>query len=229
MALVKLGAMIADARGSIGGTVFARNRGGAYVRNRTVPINPQSTRQTAVRALMAQLTNLWSVTLTQAQRDAWTLYADNVPLPNALGESRNVTGINMYVRANSLILDTGGTRVDDAPTQFTVGPTITPGITIDAAADTLTVADLGGYVLAGAPVNLLVSAGNPQQPGVNFYKAPFRKVGAALAVDTTNDPPYGPFPLNAPVVAGQALFVRTATVTPDGRVGVPVVQRFLVA
>jgi len=229
MALVKFGAMIADARGSIGGTVFARNRGGAYVRNRTTPINPQSTRQTAVRSLLASLTNLWSTTLTQAQRDAWTLYATNVPLVNSLGESRNVTGINMYVRANSLILDTGGTRADDAPTIFTVGPTITPTFTVDAANDELDITDLGSYDLATGPVNLLISAGNPVQAGVNFYKSPFRKVGAELCVETSNEPPYGPFALNTPVSVGQALFVRTACVTPDGRVGVPVVQRFLVA
>lgn len=229
MALIKLGAMIAEARGSIGGAVFARNRGGAYIRNRSIPINPESTRQTAVRAVLADLTNKWSTVLTEAQRAAWTLYAENVPLVNSLGEARQVTGLNMYVRSNSLTIDTGQARIDDAPTEFTVGPTITPTITVDAAADQFTVTDLGSYDLADGAVNLLFQAGKPVQPGVNFYKAPFRKAGSANAVASTGEPPFGPFDLTFPVAAGQALFIRTATVTADGRVGVPVRQRFLVA
>lgn len=229
MALLKLGGLIADIRGSIGGVTFARNRGGAYARNRTAPINPSSPRQIEVRATFASLTNRWTTILTEAQRAAWELYAENVPLPNTLGELRQVTGLNMYVRSNSLIEDTDGIQIDAAPVIFTVGPTITPTITVDEAADEFSITDLGAYDLLDGPVNLLWTTGRPQQPGVNFYKGPFQKAAAELAVDTTNDPPYGPFALTQPVAVGQALFIRTAVVTPDGRVGVPVIQRFLIA
>lgn len=229
MALIKTSGLVAEIRGSVGGATFARNRGGAYVRNRSVPLNPSSVRQTAVRAFLASLTQAWSSALSAGQRAAWELYAANVPLVNALGESRNVTGENMYVRANSLLLDIGAARLDVAPSVFTVGPTVTPVFTIDAAADTVTCTGLGGYSLAGAPVGLLFQASRPVQPGVNFYKSPFRKVGGEIAASPANVPPYGPFALPFPVSAGQALFIRTATVTPDGRVGVPVIQRFLVA
>lgn len=228
MALIKLGGMIAEVRGSIGGTVFARNRGGAYARNRSIPINPASPAQIGVRAELGNLSNRWSTVLTQAQRDAWDLYADNVPLPNSLGELRNVTGLNMYVRANSLLALVGGTQVDDGPTEFTQGPTIQPTMTLDAAADTLTVTDLGGYDPATqGDLGLLIQQGNPQQAGVTFYKSPFRKISGTVQTDPPNLPTA--VALNVPIAAGQAQFIRTATVTPDGRVGVPVIQRFLVA
>lgn len=229
MALIKTGGLIAEIRGSVGGATFARNRGGAYVRNRSIPINPASVRQVAVRSVFADLTQLWGTVLTPAQRDAWNVYAENVPLINALGEPRQATGLNHYVRSNSLLLDVGGTRVDDAPTTFNVGPTITPTLTINATADTFSVTDLGGYTLGASATGLLLSVGRPQSPGVNFYRSPFQKSVGILAVATSNEPPYADNPLPQPVAAGQALFIRTATVLADGRVGVPVVQRFLVA
>ncbi|MCH8478817.1 MAG: hypothetical protein LAT56_12865 [Wenzhouxiangella sp.] len=228
MALIKPGALIAEIRGSVGGATFARNRGGQYVRNRSIPLNPQSTRQVAVRQQFGNLSNLWSTTLTPTQRTAWSTYAANVPLPNALGEDRNVSGINMFSRGNALLQDTGGTLALDGPEVFTQGPSFTPTITIDAGDDELTVVDLGGYdPAASGVVGLLIAQSLPQQPGVNFYKSPFRKVSGTTIATLAGVPE--DVPLAFPVAAGQAVFIRTAVVTADGRVGVPVIQRFLVA
>lgn len=228
MALIKLGALAAEVRGSIGGAVFARNRGGQYVRNRSVPLNPQSVRQIGVRQEFGALANAWSNDLTEAQRTAWATYAANVPIPNSLGENRNVSGINMYTRGNSLLLDCGGAREDDGPTVFTQGPSFTPTITLNAAGDTLTVTNLGGYLPASqGEVGLLIAQGYPQQPGVNFYKSPFRKISGTMEDADTGFPTA--VPLAFPIAPGQVVFIRTATVSVDGRVGVPVVQRFLVA
>lgn len=228
MALIKLGALVSNISGSIGGTTFARNRGGAYIRNRTIPLNPQTPRQVAVRQIFGSLSNLWSTTVSAVQRTAWELYASNVPLTNSLGEDRNVSGINMYSRGNALLLDTGGVREDDGPIIFTKGPSFTPTITLDAATDTLTVTDLGGYAPStDGAIGLLISQGKPQQPGVSFYKAPFQKVSGTQETDLLTLPTA--VPLAFPIAAGQAVFIRTTQVTIDGRVGTPVVQRFLVA
>ena len=227
MALVKLGPLVAEIRGSIGGTTFARNRGGAYARNRSVPLNPSSTRQQAVRAVFADLSVVWSNTLTQAQRDAWDNYADQVPLINALGESRKVSGLNMYQRANTLLLDTGGTRVDTAPTQFTVGPTITPTFTVSAANDSIGITNLGNFTPgANNQIHVLVSASPSLQPGVSFFRSPFRKIDGRL-YDAAGDVPVASVALNFPLAVGQAIFLRAIGVTPTGRVGVPTIQRFL--
>lgn len=229
MALIKLGGMIAEIRGSVGGTTFARNRGGAYARNRSVPLNPASVAQARVRQVFGDLAQRWSQTLTPAQRGAWETYADNVPLPNSLGELRNVTGLNMYQRSNALLIDIDQPRVDDAPTTFTVGPSFTPTYTVDAAADTADVTALGTFVpTVDGPINVLFSASPPQSVGVRFFKAPFRKMGSFRFTDQLVDLPQT-FPLPFPVAAGQVVFLRSAPVTDDGRVGVPSIVRFPVA
>lgn len=228
MALFKAGPLASEIRGSIGGTVFARNKGGLYMRARTVGINPQSVRQVAVRSVFGDLAQAWSNVLTDAQRAAWELYAANVPLINALGEPRNVSGQNMFIRSNALLIDTAQTQVNDAPTNFTVGPTLTPTFSLDAAADTFDITDLGAYSPDSAGINVLVAMGTPQNGGVNFFKSPFRKAYGANIDDTTNPVPIADIAASFPFEAGQAVFLRTANVTPDGRVGVPTVQRFLV-
>lgn len=227
MALIKLGVALAAASGSIGGTVFARNRGGAYIRNRTPPLQPQTPRQTLVRARMSDLARAWSDELTQTQRDAWENYASQVPIVNRIGEPRFVTGINMYTRANTLLLDTGVARVDDGPTVFTVGPTITPTITVDAANDTFDITNLGDFTPSAMnPINIMISASPSLQAARTFHKSPFTKVYGQAFTDTPALP-VEDIPLAFPLAAGQRVFLRTASVTPDGRVGTPTTQSFL--
>lgn len=229
MALLKLGPLVAGVSGKIGGTVFARNRGGSYARAHTVPINPATARQNFVRSNLADLAQLWTTTLTAAQRAAWELYASNVSINNRLGEARNLTGQNMYIRANTLLLDCGESRVDDGPTTFTVGPTITPTLVIDTANDEIDITDLGDYDPdTDGAINILLTMGTPQNPGVEFFKSPFTKV-IGVNVPTTITLPLDGNAAPYPIAAGQAIFLRMASVTPDGRVGVPVIQRFLAA
>ncbi|MBA7656193.1 hypothetical protein ES703_64108 [subsurface metagenome] len=104
--------------GSIGGTVWSRNSAGAYIRNRSVPVNPNTDRQVAVRNYVKNLTIRWANTLTQPQRDAWDVYAANVDWLNKLGDSVNLTGMPHYVRCNTLRLVLLQTRIDDAPIIF---------------------------------------------------------------------------------------------------------------
>jgi len=227
-ALIRFGGGVAEMRGSIGGTTFARNRGGAYARNRTTPLNPASVRQSAVRATLADLSAAWSNALTASERAAWELYAANVPLLNSLGEARQVSGVNMYVRTNQLVLDCGGSRIDAAPTIFTVGPTISPTYVLDEAADELDITDLGGFTIPAEGTYLFIAQGTPQNAGVNFFRSPFRKIRGELLATGHVFPDTGT-PLAFPIAAGQADFIRTIAITADGRVGGESVQRFLVS
>ena len=229
MALIKLGPLVADIRGSIGGTVFARNRGGAYARNRTTPLNPQSAAQVAVRAAFGVLSNNWTTVLTQDERDAWDAWAGQVPVPNAFGEDRFLSGINAYVAGNSLLSQAGAPLVTNAPTVFAKGPTVVGEYLIASGTDTGILTSIGGFVPAagGVYINTYVSA--PQNQGIGFFKGPFRFANSALVTDPGVDIPEGPFPLPSPVAAGQPVFIRTRIVTPDGRVGGSTVGRFLAA
>lgn len=226
MALLKLGGMVAAVSGSIGGVTFARNRGGAYARNRTPPLNPSSPRQNAVRAILADLANAWTTDLDQSQRDAWELYAQNVPVTNRLGEERILSGIAMYTRGNAVIVEAGMTRVDDGPTTFTAGPTLTPTVTLDTTNQEIDITALPGIDLDAESIGFSVQMGTPQNPGVNFFAGPFR-LADSRNLDAAGEVPYTFGSLPFPFVEGQAIFLRSRAVTADGRLGGAVVQRFL--
>ena len=117
MALVKYGGGIVQMSGSIAGNTFARNRYGNYVRSRTIPTNPNTAGQQAVRAAIAWLTEHWSTTLSAAQRTAWNLYGASVPMLNKLGEVIHLSGFNHFVRSNAI-------RKRNADTIILAGPTI---------------------------------------------------------------------------------------------------------
>lgn len=229
MALIKMGVAVAQISGSISGTTFARNRGGAYMRNRTTGLNPQSTRQTAVRALLASLSNTWSTVLTQSARSGWEAYAATVPWTNRLGEQIFLTGQNRFVQANSILLAASVSLRVDPPDSLTAGPSFTPSLLVDPSDDTVDVVNFGSLDRTNDSGAFLLQSSPAQNPGVNFFKSPFRQFYATAVGAATPTIPVEDLPAAFPFAAGQAVFLRHAYCTDDGRVGVPVVQRFLAA
>lgn len=112
--LVKLGGTIAEARGSMGGATFARNRYGAYVRNRTKPVDPASAKQNTKRTQMAACITAWRA-LTAAQRDLWNAKALVTDFVNRIGESFHPSGMNLFVRGHALLLASGRAGVTVPP------------------------------------------------------------------------------------------------------------------
>ncbi len=218
MAIVKLGGGVAAASGSVGGITFSRNRGGPYIRSRVVPVNPNTIFQAAIRGFVAQLTSLWIDTLTLAERDAWNLYALNVPLPNPLGEPRNVGGLGMYVRSNVPRLQAALTRVDTAPTVFDLGAFTPPTIETLTAPTALSLAFTNTDAWATEPgSSMLVYGARAQNPTINFFKGPYRFMGTIDGATPT--PPTSPAALVWPFVltATQNGFLRVQISRADGR------------
>lgn len=219
--LVKWGGLVASGSGSIGGIVASRNRGGAYFRTRTIPINPGSARQQTVRFAVAQLSTRWVDTLTADQRAAWEAYAAAVPLLNPLGEPRNVGGIAMYVRSNAPRLSFPGsalTVVDDAPTIFDIGSYTEPELVgASEAAQTLSWSfentDAWAIAVGGA---MFVYASRPVNPSIKYFKGPYQP---ADVVEGAVVPPTSPaaMALPFPVVEDQKIFCRCNVCFPDGR------------
>lgn len=138
--------ILGSLRGSIGDNTFSHNRGGDYVRRRTSPTNPNSTRQQTMRTLLATLAGLWSTTLTPAQRAAWNVWASLQAKEGPLGNSINLTGINGYIWTNTHLLDAGDTRIDDPP--LVVGPTGLLTLSVDISAATTADVTFTGTPLA---------------------------------------------------------------------------------
>lgn len=210
--------VLAEVSGSLGGIVFSHGPGGPYMRARALVTNPNTPQQQLIRGLLSQLTSLWVNTLSQLERDAWILYAANVTLLNRIGQARNVSGLNMYVRSNVPILQALFARQDTAPPIFDLGDFTAPTATAQAAAQTLTVtfADTDEWVDEDDAA-LLVYASRPQNNSIEFFKGPYRFAGSIdgdLALPPTS-PAVIPLPFAA--VAGQNVHFRAQVIRADGR------------
>jgi len=228
MALISLGAALSNISGSVGGATFARNRGGSYMRNRTIPLNPQSSFQSPLRARFGDLAQRWSGSLTDSQRSGWDSYAEGTPIVNKLGDERVLSGINWYASINSVKLLMGEPISDDPPPFNGVGPSGNVGLTIDAASDTFDVVSAASTIDFGTgSKGLVVQFSRPQNVGVNFFSGPFRTAFGGMLTGPLDFPVDVPLPFS--VQPGQVVFSRHRWTFSDGRVGVPEIQRFLVA
>jgi len=219
MALIKLGGGVIDIRGSMAGNTFSRNRFGAYVRARTKPVNPNTSRQQAVRNRMQALTTAWNQSLSDAQRTAWAQYAAAIPWLNALGEEQYLTGFNMFVRSNAAILQAGLTQVNAGPTTLSL-PETDPTFAVvgDTAADEVDITFDNTMDWANEDGGaMIISVGQPVNQTRNFFAGPYRYAGV-IEGDSVTPPTTGasissPFSLDA----DNRIFVRARIVRADGR------------
>jgi hypothetical protein len=216
-------ALVTEASGSIGGMTASHNKGGLYLRARAIPTNPNSPQQQVVRGFVAQLAGLWSDTLTVAQRFGWDLYASVVPLPDPIGEPRDVGGLPMYIRSNVPRLQAGLARVDDAPTIFNLGSFTNPEVDNFAAATDefdVSFSDTDNWVDEDGSAMLILSS-PPQNQSINYYKGPYRFAGAILGDAITA--PTSPATISAafPFSVDQRVFVQIRITRADGRLILP--------
>ncbi len=178
MALVKYGAGIIQMSGSIAGDVHARNRFGNYIRPRTKPVNPHSTRQEAARAIVSYLAEYWHQDLTAVQRNLWNVYAAAVAMKNRLGETIHLTGFNHFIRTNAAQKTMGETEFAAAPSVLSLPEKDTALVCTeeDIASQTFTfTCDTSGWVPNGDPkFGILMYQGQPQLASRNFFAGPWR-------------------------------------------------------
>lgn len=223
MALIKTGGGIIEIRGSIAGNTFSRNRSGAYVRARTKPVNPNTSRQQQVRASLAQLTVRWANTLTGAQRTAWNLYASNVVMTNKLGESINLSGFNHYIRSNATRLAGPTVVIDPGPTVFEI-PEADPTLVVTASEATQQLTIAFDNTLPWAIEDdsfLLLFEGQPQNAQRNFFGGPWRFITWVPGADpggaitpSVNNTLFG-------IAESQRLWIYARISRADGRLSQP--------
>ena len=186
MALIK-STLLAQISGSLNGATFAHNKGGAYVRNRSLPSNPGTDRQDQVRTAMTSLSKMWSQSLTDDQRDLWRAFGGQVTVLNRIGDPISLSGIAAFTRVNMfrmaslgeapvLLPPPGATGSEDPIPAWDSSEIINDGV--DIAQDTTTTSDATGY-------GLFVYFSPPLSPGVKFYRGPW-------ATRVLATPPTGP-------------------------------------
>lgn len=178
MTSILLGPMVADARGSTGGTVFSRNRHGAYTKQRVTPTNPNTAKQVTARALLATILNEWMTVLTVAQRDLWNAAVQLFTTPNRLGQATNLTGLQWYMRCN-LMLDLTGQALVTTPPVVPIVPAPTVTLT-HVGATGIQISDLDNWDDTAFDKLLVKNSPNLAQTK-NYYKGPWDRV---FIVDT---------------------------------------------
>lgn len=221
MASIKLGGIVSDIRGSIGGTVFSRNGGGAYAKARTKGTDPNTVAQQVARSIISGCWAAWNA-LTATVRTNWATYGANVAMINRLGDVINVSGYNMYCRTRAVMERLGIAMVAAAPTVMTLAEqdeTVVP--TVDASDQQVSVAfdnTLGWAGEIGG--KLIVYQGLPQNGTVNSYGGPYRIMGVVAGAVV---PPVSPqvLPVLYAVAAGQRAFLQFRILRADGRLSTP--------
>jgi hypothetical protein len=211
-------ALVTEASGSVGGLTASHNRGGLYLRSRTTPVNGNTPEQQAVRNAMTSAAAAWNSTIDAAQREAWNGYAAGVSIVDALGDARQPSGINVFSAMNAQRLRLGLALVEDPPATWDTPVISSLVATVDASADTISLAfaitdpwadsDLGGAGLA-------VYTSAPYSLGRTFFKGPYRLAGfhAAIAVPVTP----ALLSLPVPVATGQQIAWYARGLMGDGR------------
>jgi hypothetical protein len=204
MALFK-GTIVGAVSGKMAGTVFSHNAGGQYMRQLTIPTNPNTALQNTVRTNFGNSSIAWRDVLTAGQRAAWDSIAPSITAINALGDAIQLTGQQAYVRAASLALLAGEPPPAVAP--ITTGNTDIGTLTLTSiSATTVTIG------VAGAPAwaadddgYLLVFVGRAVGPARNYYRGPYQ-FAAGIAGDTSVPITTGTAAFTS--VVGQRRFVR---------------------
>jgi len=155
--------LTAPTSGSIGGTTFSRNRNGQYIRQRSMPTQPRTTAQVAQRARLADAATAWRG-LSSAQRAAWTAFGNSFKVVNSLGQSNNMTGLQAYVKVNTVNSLNGGAQVTAPPALPSFVPLTITGMTATAGVQLL---QLTGTSPA-AGTTYMVYAAAQKSAGVTF-------------------------------------------------------------
>lgn len=221
MALITPGPLAGEVSGSLGNTVFSRNRGGAYLRMRAKPVNPNTPPQQDQRSALNDAIQYWTNSLSLVNRDLWNTYAANVPVINRLGNPVLITGQNHFVRSNAVAIRIGAPVIEAAPVIFDTGePPATFSINDATAPDSLDIdidntepwANEDGSFLVVAqflPVNVTVNPSHVR-----------RQFAQAIEGDSVT-PPTSPVSLISPIpfsfATGQRITVSARILRADGR------------
>ena len=204
MAKIKLGAIVTDIRGKLGGHVFSKNRSGAYMRTKVTPTNPQTSYQSLVRGIFAAISSAWS-SLTDTQRLSFRDKVQQYTSTDIFGDIKVPSGKTLHHKLNQNLELSGQAQVSTCPS-----PAEVPFANMLSATATIAGADLSVYLLGDTVGSKLMIFGTPSlSQGTKFVKNQLRFLGSIAGVDDTDfdilsiyNAKFGAFVAGANVVIG---------------------------
>lgn len=219
MPTVRYGDGVQDARGSIGGQTYSKGRSGHLLKSRRGPVNKRSPRQTAERTIFRYLTQYWSNSLTQAQRDSWQAYGNAIQVKNRLGQSIRLPGFHHFIKSNSLLIRFGHSMILEGPSTLTLAE-VDPHLSCaaDVATQVMSVNfDESLDWVSNDAGHLYITQGEPKSIGVRNLNKSFRLAGEING--SSSSPPTSPktVPLPYPTADNQAVLCKARIAEGDGR------------
>lgn len=212
-------ALIGQLSRSQGSTTASHNRFGAYLRNRVIPTNPNTSKQAAARNTLAAASQGWRA-LNETQRDGWTALGSQMIRLDTLGQEYTLTGLQAYssqYRNNDTV---GNTLLTDPP--ILDEPTSLTSLTLTAD-DTPALSVAFGPSPLATGEKIVIEATDQVSAGKSFmprsaYKTVF--VGAAASTTPANilsawNAIYGS------LVLGSKIFIRAYVIGTNGQASVP--------
>ena len=198
--------------GSIAGTTYSHGRAGQYTRNRRSPCQPVgSGRRGVIRAAFGAASSAWAA-LGATVQAAWSSYAAGHPYTDSLGQSIKLTGHQMYVAINAMLINCGAVQSAAIPVSDTVfSAQFTAFTAVHAGAISITPSGLGGVT-----DYLLLAFSAPQSGGRGYCKTFWQYGNAAgnsvtpVVLTTGYKAQFGD------VAAGQRIFYRLTPVNQYG-------------
>jgi hypothetical protein len=183
MALLNFGASVNDMRRSVGSTVYARNRGGAYARNRTFPTQPNTELQTAQRTRFTTISEAWK-TRTEAQRKSWIIAAPEFPYIDVYGNQKTLSGFGLFQKLNTNLLVAGQLAISTAPLHQQFNKLISVTVTADVSASEVFLnLDAETYE---SGYEAIICATPLLSPGIYFAKKYFRIIDTVALSDLSS-------------------------------------------
>lgn len=100
MTLVTLDNLFADISGSVGGSVFSRDKSGLHLVSCKRHLRKRSPLQDRRRRAFQTAKNAWHVTVRAGNAELWKLYAGRHPISGRLGYTVTLTGYQIFMRYN---------------------------------------------------------------------------------------------------------------------------------
>lgn len=189
--------------GSVGGRTSSRNSSGQYVRARAIPTNPNTTAQSAARARLSDLAAAWRG-LTSVQMTSWNNFGQSFTVVNSLGTTIHLTGLQCYVKVNSVNLLNGDATVSTPPA---LPSFIACTVTAVTAVSATPLIQLAGATPAGGTKYMIfaspqVSAGVSYQGNYRWLQTSTTFTAGVLSLETAYAAKFGA------LIAGKKIFVK---------------------
>jgi len=102
MARIIGGSPLGMLSGKLGGNVFSHNKGGQYVRQYVIPVNPDSTQQLQVRSRFGMAVATYH-SLTSEKKAMWQAYANGVFSPKVGINHGQFSGFNAFAALRNMV------------------------------------------------------------------------------------------------------------------------------